>query len=103
MVHILHYQTCSVIALRGEFHLYEFVHLIIWKIIDTQSICTAVFPQGCISDMVSAVSRGIGYVRQNIESSGGDPNKVIFLPLQKSEFFLYVLSITRCCRMYGYL
>ena len=33
------------------------------------------FPQGCVSDMVADVSRGIGHVFQNIESWGGDPNK----------------------------
>ncbi|KAG0591142.1 hypothetical protein KC19_1G153200 [Ceratodon purpureus] len=34
------------------------------------------FPQGCVSDMVADVSRGIGHVFQNIESWGGDPNKI---------------------------
>ena len=32
------------------------------------------FPQGCVSDMVTDVSTGIGYVCQNIESFGGDPS-----------------------------
>jgi prenylcysteine alpha-carboxyl methylesterase len=34
------------------------------------------FPQGCISDMISDISTGIGYVMQNLESYGGDPNMV---------------------------
>ena len=32
------------------------------------------FPQGSISDMISDVSTGIGYVFQNLENYGGDPN-----------------------------
>lgn len=32
------------------------------------------FPQGCISDMVSDVSRGIGHVCENIIGFGGDPD-----------------------------
>lgn len=32
------------------------------------------FPQGEVSDMISDISTGIGYVIQNIESYGGDPN-----------------------------
>ena len=32
------------------------------------------FPQGCVSDMVTDVSTGIGYVCQNIENYGGDPS-----------------------------
>ncbi|KAG0583219.1 hypothetical protein M758_3G120400 [Ceratodon purpureus] len=34
------------------------------------------FPQGSISHMISDVSTGIGYVFQNLESYGGDPNMV---------------------------
>lgn len=34
------------------------------------------FPQGSISDMISDVTTGIGYVFRNLESYGGDPNMV---------------------------
>jgi prenylcysteine alpha-carboxyl methylesterase len=35
------------------------------------------FPQGCISNMVSDVTTGIGYVIQNVGSYGGDADRLV--------------------------
>jgi prenylcysteine alpha-carboxyl methylesterase len=33
------------------------------------------FPQGCVSDMISDITTGIGYVVQNIARYGGDTDR----------------------------
>jgi hypothetical protein len=50
------------------------------------------FPQGCISNMVSDVTTGIGYVIQNVGSYGGDADR-IFLAGQSAGAHLAACSL----------